>query len=496
VNFTGDKRVKMTDMHTAAAMADHFDKIQKLPNPIEGVPNWRCVPGYQVYCCGQPTATGFENALNAVTENYPKDGPIIWINMRQEPSVYVNGMPLCARPANKIGEYAELGDVTRAMLEKQEEDFTAELRGRAEANGGKLKYVDCLKKELEADVKEVLSQKTVIDNLKSKFPGLVLHRIPVCNSGAPLDADFDLITKALQGTKFNAPVIVNCQVGLARSTTACVIACLFREFQVSSSFSGLVNTVPGLNLDLLKMDKYEMDMEKDPLFRGEFVVVQELLEKYPNMVAAKNQCDKLIDLNGPKSTGGTGIKQLRENIAESKLSYEIMDDAAQAFLKQKIQDNITKYYMLIVFTGYIRDEKVPDPNTPEEDIKLSKAFAQYMKDNGELAIMIQKGKGKLKWERDIPPDVRTRLQNLSKEDFFGNLGTIIHEILGVANKIFRDMADVGDHKKRAKYRFSTNTLRDIMPQNFQDMIEAKIDNGELTADFYEILGEVQKHQPS
>ena len=39
---------KMTDMHTAALMADHFEKIQKLPNPLEGVPNWRCVPGYQV----------------------------------------------------------------------------------------------------------------------------------------------------------------------------------------------------------------------------------------------------------------------------------------------------------------------------------------------------------------------------------------------------------------------------------------------------------------
>ena len=77
------------------------------------------------------------------------------------------------------------------------------------------------------------------------------------------------------------------------------------------------------------MDTYEMDMEKDPLFRGEFEVVKELLEKYPAMAVAKNQADKLIDLNGPKSTGGTGIKQLRENIAESKLSYEIMDDAAQ-----------------------------------------------------------------------------------------------------------------------------------------------------------------------
>ena len=110
----------MTDMHTAALMADHFDKIQKLPNPLEGVPNWRCVPGYQVsyklfteilfilnlflfqvYCCGQPTKQGFENALNKVTANYPKDGPIIWINMRQEPNVYVNGLPMCARPPNK-----------------------------------------------------------------------------------------------------------------------------------------------------------------------------------------------------------------------------------------------------------------------------------------------------------------------------------------------------------------------------------------------------------
>ena len=48
---------------------------------------------------------------------------------------------------------------------------------------------------------------------------------------------------------------------------------------------------------------------------------------------------KVIDKNGPPPTG-TGIKQLRENIAESKLSYEIMDDAAQAFLKTKIMDNI------------------------------------------------------------------------------------------------------------------------------------------------------------
>ena len=107
---------------------------------------------------------------------------------------------------------------------------------------------------------------------------------------------------------------------------------------MKNSFTGLLHTIPGLNLDLLKMDKYEMDMEKDPLFRGEFEVVKELLGKYPNMATAKNQADKLIDLAGPKSTGGTGIKQLRENIAESKLSYEIMDDAAQVDLSWSLND--------------------------------------------------------------------------------------------------------------------------------------------------------------
>ena len=45
-----------------------------------------------------------------------------------------------------------------------------------------------------------------------------------------------------------------------------------------------------------------------------------------------------------------------------------------------------------------------------------------------------------------------KLEMMASTDFYGNLGKIIHDILGAANKIYRDMADVGDHKKRAKYR--------------------------------------------
>merc|ERR1712122_103654 len=204
-----------------------------------------------------------------------------------------------------------------------------------------------------------------------KYPGLTHNRIPVCNSAAPLEPDFDTICNALSGTNVNTPVIVNCQVGLSRSTTGCVAACLFREFQLSASYQGLVETVPGVNLEVLRMDKYVMDPEKDTLFRGEFEVVKELVTKLKDGTGAKNNADKIIDLNGTPKTGGTGIKQLRENIAESKLSYEIMDDAAQAFLKTKIMDNIQKYFYLIVFAGYMREAAVAAREVIEADKKAT-----------------------------------------------------------------------------------------------------------------------------
>jgi len=491
----------------AVAMADHFDKIQKLPDKVDGCPNFRRVPGYKVYCCGQPTIAGFEAAINkACGTIYPKDGPIVWVNMRQEPIVYVNGNPMCARPPNKIGEYAELGNVTRDDLKADEAEFLKVVTGRVESNGGKLKYVDVSKKELEVEVKELTTLHDVIEKLKEKFPKLTHNRIPVCNSASPLEADFDTLCGALQGTAVNTPVIVNCQVGLSRSTTGCVAACLFREFQLAGSYEGVVQTVPGVNQELLRMDRYQMDMAKDPLFRGEFEVIKELLAALPDGEAAKRDCDKVIDKNGPAKGGGTGIKQLRENIAESKLSYEIMDDAAQAFLKAKIMDNIHKYFYIIVFASYIReaaklvlDTATEDEKkeyaltggklaTPADKLKLPKTFVQYMEEHANLRTLVDEGKGKLQWERDIPAEALTNLENLASSDFQKNLGKIIHDIYQTAHGLFRDLPQ-GDHKKRAKYRFASKTLMRVLPAGLKSEVEGLIEKKAMTLDLYEILGQ-------
>merc|ERR1712073_204754 len=183
----------------------------------------------------------------------------------------------------------------------------------------------------------------------------------------------------------------------------------------------------------------KMDMSKDALFRGEFEVVKDLMAKMNDGAAAKNSADKIIDLNGTKKTGGTGIKQLRENIAESKLSYEIMDDAAQAFLKSKIMDNIHKYFYLIAFAGYMREAAVAAREAVEaKELKISKPFVAYVEENAWMRQLCETGKGNLQWERDIPPAALSNLENLAKTDFKANLGQIIHDIYQSAHQMFSD----------------------------------------------------------
>ena len=421
-------------------------------------------------------------------------------------------MPVCARPPNKIGEYAELGLVTRDIIKEQEVQFVGECEARKSMNGGKLKVIDINKVESEVEVKDVVSLSKVVEGLKEKFPGLVHWRVPICNSAAPLETDFDIMTKILVGTAINTPVIINDQVGLSRATTGCVIACLFKEFQIAASFEGLIETVPGVNASLLKTDRYKMDATKDTLFRGEFEVVKQLMEKIQDGAGAKNNADKIIDLNGTPKTGGTGIKQLRENIAESKLSYEIMDDAAQAFLKSKIMDNIHKYYYIIVFAAYIREamkaaREATEPekkseymlasgkcSIPAKELKLPRSFAAFMEEKTELRDLIDKGKGTLQWERDIPPAALANLEGLANKDFKGNLGKIIHDIYQTAHVMFSDMPQ-GDHKKRAKYRFASKTLMRILPPANKTEVEGLIEKKKISLDLYEILGACTWAQP-
>ena len=89
--------------------------------------------------------------------------------MRQECIVYVNGNPICARPLNKVGEYAELVAVTRDSVKADEEEFLRVVESRIKDKGGRLQYLDVNKKEHVVEVKEVTTLGKVVDGIKEKL---------------------------------------------------------------------------------------------------------------------------------------------------------------------------------------------------------------------------------------------------------------------------------------------------------------------------------------
>merc|ERR1712032_1411052 len=99
---------------------------------------------------------------------------------------------------------------------------------------------------------------------------------------------------------------------------------------------------------------------------------------------------------------------------------------AQAFLKVKIMDNIHKYYYLIVFTAYMREmaEVARTTMTDElrENIAESKLSYEIMDDAAQAFLKVKI------MERDIPAAALANLEKLASGDFKANLGKIIHDI--------------------------------------------------------------------
>merc|ERR1712113_330092 len=189
-----------------------------------------------------------------------------------------------------------------------------------------------------------------------------------------------------------------------------------------------------------------------------------------------------------------------------ELIAKMRDGAGAKNNADKIIDLIHKYFYIIAFAGHMREAAVAAREVidadkkaavalpasgkcaiPAKDLKISKKFVDYMEENNWMRAMCETGKGNLQWERDIPPEALTNLENLAKTDFKGNLGKIIHDIYQTARLMFNDMPQ-GDHKKRAKYRFASKTLMRILPEANKKEVEGLIEKGSMTLDLYEILG--------
>ncbi|KIY98140.1 hypothetical protein MNEG_9823 [Monoraphidium neglectum] len=121
---------------------DYFPgmKSHRLPQPLPGASNFRCMSGARVYGVAMSTTAGIRNVLAAVREQAKReDEELLWFNMREEPVVYINGRPFVLReqvcPLKNLQEYAGI-DATR--LERMERRLKEDVLGEAAHYGGRI----------------------------------------------------------------------------------------------------------------------------------------------------------------------------------------------------------------------------------------------------------------------------------------------------------------------------------------------------------------------
>ncbi|TRY76868.1 hypothetical protein TCAL_03830 [Tigriopus californicus] len=489
----------MPSIHACKAMTDHFDGIDRMVKEaprIEGAPNFRRLPGFPVFGTGQTTVEGYAKCLEPIMKKYGDEKDVFWVNLRQEPVFYVNGKPYTPRDPERLNYHLEV--MNPEDSEKMEVAFVKEVKTR----GLDFKYYKdqygehpderaVKNEEVVEKIESVLTLEDVIKQLKEKNPTIKTVRIPMNQEKAPAEECFDEIVSLLKNSSASTPILFNCQAGISRTTTGMIIAAIIKEFQLSSELDQMKGIVPDDILDALKKKKlglpgFDADAltEKNAMLAGDFEVILELIAAEPQAKMAKAQVDKLVNMAAPPPKG-TGVHNLREAIIEHKMTFDVASDDWQEFLKNKIMSNIERYFYLIVFSMYVREQGSQG---------FPVTFKQWMDERSNLRTMIAEGRSKLEWERKIPDDKLVNLKEmLDTSDFKTNLPKVIKRIYELAWQQFSDLPR-GHHKNNSMHKLASKTMIEILPEKLINYIEERCGSLATTPDFFDVIGQVSWYQ--
>lgn len=74
-----------------------FRESQQVADGVRGAINFRNIPGTKIYALGQPSLAAIDEVVKRVRQAHPNAERILWITLREEPIVYINGAPYCLR---------------------------------------------------------------------------------------------------------------------------------------------------------------------------------------------------------------------------------------------------------------------------------------------------------------------------------------------------------------------------------------------------------------
>jgi len=474
-----------------ALMTDSWPAAVKVESEIPGAPNFRRLPGFPIYATGQPGKDDVGKCVEAALKKYDEQKNAVWVSVRQEPCLYVNGKPYSIRKAGAVAKHlvideaSEIGSLEQKVAKQiKKEDkfmwvqyFEEKLPGSEDEVGEKTKE-NMPAYELQQGRPDSLS--TLGDLLSAetkKQPKLETMRIPLNLYSAPSSDSIDAFVKLLKNHGSAVPVILSCQGGQGRSSTAAVLTALVKEAQLETEFAKMRGIVPDPILDTLRSKKLHPEApprgkDANALMLGEFPVVMDLLGAVEGAKEAKQQVDRIID--------SVGVDNMRENVVMDKMQFDVAGDEWRDVLKERIMAQIEKYFIIIIFSLYCRET---GPNGFSPSFSSWLAATSYQE-------QIDAGKSRLEWERKVSEDQISALKELMNSDNFDeNLPAVINKINQLSYKMFSDLPR-GDQKCKSMRKLAGRTLIDILPQKLCGYLEEKFGDLNKVPDFYDMVGQL------
>lgn len=202
---------------------------------IDGASNFRRIENTHVYGVAQPTVNGLRQVIRSLLNDRPKNERILWINLREEPIIYINGIPYVLRDrAFTLRNLRAYKGITGSRMEQLEERLKEDVVREVMQCGGRILLHgedndgNVLSTWEEVDVQDIMTVREVMefaavevqqellsdasdndDEPSIKVNDLLMyHRVPITAEKAPEWNDFDDLTSLVTGVDLSKTAVI------------------------------------------------------------------------------------------------------------------------------------------------------------------------------------------------------------------------------------------------------------------------------------------------
>ncbi|THH28320.1 hypothetical protein EUX98_g5857 [Antrodiella citrinella] len=407
-----------------------LSESHEMADSVRGAINFRNVPGTTIYALGQPSLEAMDEVVGRVRETHPNAHKIMWITLREEPIVYINGAPYCLRREKyTLRNLKDYGGISASRLEALEDRLKDDVIAELKAFGGRLllhtetsdgTVIPVWEEVAPSDVsvlKDVMASRCLVDGQVE----VNYARIPITAERPPDYSDLtELMDVVLKHNTSDTPIVQWLASAGSVSKSPLMTPRIPPRTITSSSIVTLASVPSTDGND---------EVESQSVYHS-YQIINNLLRVIRKGPTVKRAVDDAIDLCAE-------VFNLRDSIEEARSQADqASDERIKKQFAQKGLHNLRRYFELIIFQAYLQSIE-PDTMRSFETIEtfvksrpVIKTFEKELAADGINALKPLE-RADIREGMPLPDEVKQVVANRSgvilsastmlKSDFFSNL---------------------------------------------------------------------------